>query len=551
MHRGKILAVWLAAVAALAPGGRGQEPGGAKPLAREIFQELIEINTTDSAGNVTSAAEAMARRLRAAGFYEKDLAVAGPNERKKNLVARIHGTGQHKPVLFLGHLDVVEARREDWTTDPFQFVEKDGYFYGRGTQDMKDGDAILVANFLRMKKEGFVPDRDLILALTADEEGGDHNGVEWLLQHHREWIDAEYCVNLDGGDFVSEQGKKLYAAVQASEKVYVDFQLEARNPGGHSSRPVRDNAIYHLAAGLARLANYSFPVQLNEITRAMLERSAAFHSGQLAADLKGAAQTPPDAAAVARLSQDSFYNAILRTTCVATRLDAGHANNALPQRARANVNCRILPGEEPQGVREALVRAVADPQIAVTFVEQRNADGKRIEPEGVPPSPLRAGVLGALEGTVSIASEKTFQGLLNVIGHPEWALDFRFAKYSDRRENWGALMEGVEQWSRAVTTEKCLVALNSEGVPSSAYRTVAEALSDPQIAHRAALSEVSDGGGTFKVLNLPFRMSGADVSAGKRTATLGEHTLALLKEAGLSENEIAAFTGKLRVAEQR
>jgi acetylornithine deacetylase/succinyl-diaminopimelate desuccinylase-like protein len=400
MHKRKLWVVLLAGLAGLAPAGRAQEKKDAQPLAREIFKELIEINTTDSVGNVTTAAEAVARRLRAAGFAGNDLQVAGPNERKKNVIARIHGTGQRKPLLLLAHLDVVEARREDWSTDPFQFSEKDGYFYGRGTEDIKDGAAILVANVLRLKKEGFVPDRDLILALTADEEGGDFNGVEWLLAHHREWIDAEYCVNLDGGDFMSEHGKKLYAAVQASEKVYVDFQLETRNPGGHSSRPSPDNAIYHLAGGLERLANYSFPVQLNEITRAMLERSAAFHGGQEGEDMRAAAKTPPDAAAVARLSGDSFYNAILRTTCVATRLDGGHANNALPQRARAIVNCRILPGEDPQQIRETLVRVVADPQIAVTFVEQLSADGKPILPVSVPPSPLRADVMDALESSV-------------------------------------------------------------------------------------------------------------------------------------------------------
>jgi acetylornithine deacetylase/succinyl-diaminopimelate desuccinylase-like protein len=392
--------VWLVSFLLIAFPARGQSPEEVKTLAREIFKELIEINTTDSVGNVTTAAEGMAKRLREAGFPEADVFVAGPAERKKNLIARIHGSGTRRPILFLAHLDVVEARREDWTTDPFQFVEKDGRFYGRGTIDIKDGDAILVTNFIRLKKEGFRPDRDLILALTADEEGGDKNGVEWLLNHHREWIDADYCVNLDGGDFMSEHGKKLYAAVQASEKVYVDFQLEVRNSGGHSSRPTRDNAIYRLAEGLARLGKFAFPVELNEITRAMLDRSAAFHTGQEAADMKAAAQTPPDEAAVARLSGNPFYNAILRTTCVATRLDAGHANNALPQRARANVNCRILPGKEPEQIRETLVRVLADPQISVSFVEQRNADGKPIAPVRVPPSPLRPHVMNALESAV-------------------------------------------------------------------------------------------------------------------------------------------------------
>lgn len=281
--------------------------------ARAIFKQLIEINTTDSVGSTTAAAEAMAARLLAAGFAAKDVIVDGPHARKGNLIARIHGTGQRKPILLLAHLDVVEARREDWTTDPFQLVEKDGYFYGRGTVDIKDGDAILVTNFIRLKKENFAPDRDLILALTADEEGGNFNGVDWLLKTHRDWIEADYCVNLDGGDFMSEQGKHIYTAMQASEKVYVDFQLEVKNPGGHSSRPIPDNAIYHLAGGLARLAAFEFPVQLNEVTRSMLERSAAFQTGQLAADMRAVTLEPPDAAAVSRLAHNAFYNALLRT----------------------------------------------------------------------------------------------------------------------------------------------------------------------------------------------------------------------------------------------
>jgi acetylornithine deacetylase/succinyl-diaminopimelate desuccinylase-like protein len=381
----------------LAPLGSAQGQEDVKQQSREVFKELIEINTTDSVGNVTTAAEALAKRLRDAGFPEQDVIVAGPNDRKKNLVARLHGSGQQKPILFLAHLDVVEARREDWTTDPFQFVEKDGYFYGRGTVDIKDGAAILVTNFIRMKKSGLVPNRDLILALTADEEGGNFNGVEWLLRHHRDWIDAEYCVNLDGGDFMSDKGKKIYGAVQASEKVYVDFQFEVKNPGGHSSRPTRDNAIYHLSEGLTRLSKFNFPVELNEITRSMLEKSAAIEGGPLAKDMKAAAQPSPDVAVLVRLSENEFYNAILRTTCVATMLSGGHAPNALPQTARANVNCRILPGEDPNKIKETLNKVVDDPQVRVSFVEQHDADGNLVPPERVPPSPLRSDLMKAVE----------------------------------------------------------------------------------------------------------------------------------------------------------
>jgi len=391
----------LGALLSLAPLGFAQGQEDVKQQSREIFKQIIEINTTDSVGNVTTAAEALAKRLRDAGFPEQDVIVAGPNDRKKNLVVRLHGTGQQKPILFLAHLDVVEARREDWTTDPFQFVEKEGYFYGRGTVDIKDGAAILVTNFIRLKKAGFAPNRDLILALTADEEGGNFNGVEWLLKHHRDWIESEYCVNLDGGDFMSDKGKKIYGAVQASEKVYVDFQLEVKNPGGHSSRPTRDNAIYHLSEGLARLSKFNFPVELNEITRSMLEKSAAIEGGPLAKDMKAAAQPSPDVAVLVRLSENEFYNAILRTTCVATMLSGGHAPNALPQTARANVNCRILPGEDPSKIKDSLAKVVDDPQIKVTFVEQHDADGNLIRPEPVPPSPLRADLMKAVESAAA------------------------------------------------------------------------------------------------------------------------------------------------------
>ncbi|MGH9742847.1 MAG: M20/M25/M40 family metallo-hydrolase [Candidatus Acidiferrum sp.] len=384
-----------------APLNSAQAQENVKQQSRDIFKQLIEINTTDSVGNVTTAAEAMAKRLRDAGFPEQDVIVAGANARKKNLIVRLHGAGKQKPVLFLAHLDVVEARREDWTTDPFQFIEKDGYFYGRGTADIKDGDAILIENFIRLKRSGVVPKGDLILALTADEENGDFNGVEWLAKHHRDWIDAEYCINLDGGDFMSIKGKKVYGAVQASEKVYVDFQFEVKNPGGHSSRPTPDNAIYQLAAGLTRLARYDFPAELNEITRSMLEKSAAIEGGPLAAEMKAAARIPADSVAIARLSKDSFYNAILRTTCVATMLSAGHAPNALPQTASASVNCRILPGEDPIKIKDTLIKVVDDSRIEVSFVQVHDADGKPIPPERVPPSPLRPSLMKAVESAAA------------------------------------------------------------------------------------------------------------------------------------------------------
>src|SRR3954452_8642293 len=338
--------------------------------AREIYKDLVEINTTDTpAGNVTKAAEAVAARLRAAGFPDTDISVLGPDPRKHNVVARYHGTGVKRPLLLLAHLDVVEAKREDWSFDPFTFLEKDGWFYGRGTSDDKAMAAQFVANILRLKEEGFKPDRDLILALTADEEGGSFNGVDWLVKNHKDLIDAEFAIN-EGGGGNMRKGKYLTNEVQASEKVFQNFRLEVTNPGGHSSLPVKDNAIYHLSEGLARLAKFDFPVQLNEVTRGYFERSATVQTDpKVAADMRAVARPTPDLAAAARLSASlPYYNAQMRTTCVATRLAGGHANNALPQMASANVNCRILPGVSPASVKDKLVEVLADPKINVTFV---------------------------------------------------------------------------------------------------------------------------------------------------------------------------------------
>jgi acetylornithine deacetylase/succinyl-diaminopimelate desuccinylase-like protein len=336
-------------------------------LARDIFQQLIEINTTDSVGSTTVAAEAMAKRLLDAGFAKEDVKVLGPNDRKGNLVVRFHGTGARKPILIIGHLDVVEARREDWTTDPFQFVEKDGYFYGRGTQDMKVDDAILITTFIRFHRENYSPDRDIIVALTADEEGGKSNGVDWLLKNHRDLIDAAFVLNADAGGVTTVKGKPVNVDVEANEKLYADYQLSATNPGGHSSLPVPDNAIYHVADALARLERAPFPFELNAVTRIYFERRAALETGQTAADMLAILRTPPDSAAIARLSADARYNSLLRTTCVATMMSAGHAPNALPQLAAANVNCRILPGHSAEQIRLELVRIIADPQVVVRY----------------------------------------------------------------------------------------------------------------------------------------------------------------------------------------
>ncbi|HLJ40447.1 MAG TPA: M20/M25/M40 family metallo-hydrolase [Candidatus Acidoferrales bacterium] len=370
---------------------RAQQSSDINKLAHDIYKQLIETNTTESIGNMTTAADEMAARLRAAGFPASDVVVLGQDARHGNIVARIHGSGARKPILFLAHLDVVEANRADWSIDPFKLTEKDGFFYGRGTSDVKDGDAILVTDFIRLKQEGYKPDRDLILALTSDEEGGDFNGVSWLLEKHRDLIDAEYCINTDGGDFQLKNGKPLLASIQTSEKIYADFQLQVRNKGGHSSLPVPDNAIYHLANGLVRLSKYAFPVQLNETTRTFFERMAIIDRGPLSKEMEGAAKNPPDRVAIDLLSASPYYNALLRTTCVATRLDAGHANNALPQDARAIVNCRILPGGTQEETEKTLVKVLDDPQIKVTPVAP---------PHNSPASPLRKDVLQTTEQSV-------------------------------------------------------------------------------------------------------------------------------------------------------
>jgi acetylornithine deacetylase/succinyl-diaminopimelate desuccinylase-like protein len=436
---------------------RAQERSQVDQEARAIFQQLIEINTTDSVGNVTKAAEAMAQRLIAAGFPEKDVIVAGPNERKKNLVVRFRGTGAKKPILFIGHLDVVEARREDWTTDPFKFVEQDGFFYGRGTEDMKEGDAILVMSFLRLKREGFVPDRDLILALTADEEGGTSNGVDWLLKEHKDWIDAEYCINLDGGEFEKLKGKRVLAGMQASEKVYADFQFEATNPGGHSSVPGPDNAIYELAAALIRVQNFSFPVQVSEVTRNYFAQSAKLTSGTLSEDLRGAAKQPPDQDAVKRLSAIPYYNSLLRTTCVATMLSGGHAPNALPQTARANVNCRIFPGDDPEEVRKTLEKVAADTKLKITAVPEKTSDGKEVAIVAVPPSPLLPEVTSTFErvlqgmwpGLLVVPTMSTGASdghYLRTAGMPTFGISCMFFDMEDQRAHGKDERVGVQDF---------------------------------------------------------------------------------------------------------
>ena len=404
-------------------------------LAKNLRHELIEIDTTQSTGNVTNAANAMAAHLIAAGFPEEDVLVLGPVENKGNLVVRYRSRDAGRsPLLLLAHIDVVEADPEDWTLDPFTFTEEDGYYYGRGTTDNKDEAAIHIANLIRLRHEGFQPDRDIIVALTADEDGGTHNGVIWLLKNHRDLIDAEYALN-EGGGGTLRDGKHIVNGVQTSEKVYQSFVLEVTNPGGHSSLPVKDNAIYRLADALLRIRAHDFPVVLNETIRTFFERSADLEGGDLATAMRGIVQDPPDPAAVAYLSRTPFYNSRMRTTCVATMLEGGHAENALPQRARATVNCRVLPGESIDIVQNTLETVIGDDNVMVTT---------RRKSRRFLPSPLTPEIFGAIESVTdemwpgvpvipmmsSFASDGSF---LRNAGIPVYGVSGLFADINDNR----------------------------------------------------------------------------------------------------------------------
>jgi acetylornithine deacetylase/succinyl-diaminopimelate desuccinylase-like protein len=333
----------------------------------EIYRELVEINTTDSVGDTVRAADAMAARLRAGGIPEQDIQVLSSGPRKGNLVARLRGTGARRPLLLLAHLDVVEAKREDWDFDPFKMQEVDGYFRGRGVIDDKAMAAIFVANMISYAKEGLKPDRDIILALTADEELSDspHNGVHWLLQHHRDLIDAEIAIN-EGGGGALRNGRPFRLAIQLAEKVYQTYQLEVTDRGGHSAAPRRDNPIYRLADALRAIAQFDFPPRLNAVTRAFFERMAATETPPMADAIKALLAGRTDADALAALTARPDYNAQIRTTCVATMLEAGHAENALPQTARATVNCRVMPDESVEEVSRTLARVIADEKVTIS-----------------------------------------------------------------------------------------------------------------------------------------------------------------------------------------
>jgi acetylornithine deacetylase/succinyl-diaminopimelate desuccinylase-like protein len=401
MNRPALLPLTLASIFLAAPAlAQPTRPEPEKALARAIYKEFIEIQSGFTTGETTPVARAAAARLKAAGFPDADVHVDGPNPRKANLVVRYHGSGARKPVLLLAHTDVVEAKREDWSMDPFQLIEKDGYFYGRGTGDDKAQAAAWIANLIQYRKEGFTPDRDIIVALTADEEGGGpFNGVDWLIKNHRDWIDADFALN-EGGWGESVAGRRVANDLQVSEKYVLTFRFEVRNRGGHSSLPVADNAIYHLAGALDRLSRFAFPLKTNEVTAAYFRQMAKTESGAVKADLEQVAAGSRDA--MQRVANGSTaWNATLRTTCVATMLEGGHASNALPQLAAATVNCRVLPDDKVDYVRDALRKVVADTAVSVTL--QGN-------PVPGPASPLRPDVVQA----VTNATQQMWPGVLTV-----------------------------------------------------------------------------------------------------------------------------------------
>jgi acetylornithine deacetylase/succinyl-diaminopimelate desuccinylase-like protein len=384
------VAVTMAVAASAAPTGA---PRPDQLAFRKLYRELVETNTSHSTGSCTLAAEKMAAHLRAAGFPDSDLhsfAVA-EHPRDGGLVAILPGTDHGaKAILLLAHLDVVEARREDWTRDPFTLVEEDGYFYGRGTFDDKSMAAVWVDTLIRLRREGYRPKRAIKMALTCGEEAGSaFEGADYLVKHERQVIDAAFALNEFAYGVLDPQGHRVVMEIEAGEKTDQDYRLEVINPGGHSSRPSKNNAIYHLAAGLTRLSNYDFPAQLNDTTRTYFSRMSTIVGDETGAAMKALVADAADAKAAATLSQDPRLNAMLRTTCVATLLDAGHATNALPQRARANVNCRIFPGVAITDVREALVRVLADPEISVTTIEPSDPV--------VRPPPLTAAIMKPIE----------------------------------------------------------------------------------------------------------------------------------------------------------
>jgi acetylornithine deacetylase/succinyl-diaminopimelate desuccinylase-like protein len=385
---------------------------------RDLYKELVETNTTLSAGNCTLAAERMAARLKSAGFKDDDIRLFSVADHPKEggLVATLPGKDpKARAILLLAHIDVVEAKREDWTRDPFVLVEENGYFYGRGTSDDKAQAAIFTDTLIRLKQAGTKLRRPLKLALTCGEEtGGAFNGAKWLANEHKDWIDADFALNEGSVGVLDATGKRVSLGIQAGEKIYQDFRIEATNAGGHSSRPRPDNAIYSLAAALVRLGQYEFPVQFSDTTRAYFTETAKLIGGEVGAAMSRLVANPNDRDANAIVSRDPTYHSMLRTTCVATRLDGGHANNALAQRAIANINCRMFPGDSIDNVRTLLVNAIADPSITVT-------------PSGdISPTPAPPPLTPLVYDTAKLIAKKHFPGVPMLPAMATGATDGRF-----------------------------------------------------------------------------------------------------------------------------
>jgi acetylornithine deacetylase/succinyl-diaminopimelate desuccinylase-like protein len=420
-----------------APDAAPADSAMALPPAKELLRELVEINSTHAHGS-TAAATALAARFLASGFAPQDVTLLAPADHpaKGNLVVRLRGRGQGRPVLYIGHLDVVEAKREDWNYDPFKLTEQDGWLYGRGVIDMKGQDVAMALALMRLKQEGFQPRHDLVVAFTADEEsGGDANGVSWLLATHHDLIDAQLVVNPDGGEAGMKQGRKLYVAVQTSEKNFLTFGVETTDKGGHSSRPTAENPIYRLAAALTRLSQYRFPVHLTETTQQYFKRRAELESGQTQADMRAVGLGSADQATIERISAVVETNIMLRTTCTATQIEGGHAENALPQRARATLQCRVIPGESPDSVQEKLQTVLADPLVTFSTITPATPS---------PESPLTPALVREVENVVhglwpqvivlpEMSPGASDSRYTRALGMPSYGIDAMFDDLDDAR----------------------------------------------------------------------------------------------------------------------
>jgi acetylornithine deacetylase/succinyl-diaminopimelate desuccinylase-like protein len=466
------IAWMLVCAPAAADSAAPQPPPETRTLARKFLKELIAINSTHTYGS-SGAAHWVTDQLRAAGFADQDIHELAPGDHptKGNAVVRLHGRNKAKPILFIGHLDVVEAKREDWNFDPFSLTERDGWLYGRGTIDMKGQDVALLATLIRMKHEGYVPDRDIVVAFTADEEaGGDANGVKWLLKEHPDLIAAGLVINPDGGEAAVKSGRKLYVALQTSEKVFLTFGLEATDKGGHSSRPTAANPIDRLAKGLERLSGFAFPVHLTDTTKLYFTGRAGLESGQKKMDMQAMGRAPLDAGAIERLSADVETNIMLRTTCVTTMIEGGHAENALPQRARATLQCRVIPGESQDEVQSRIEAALADPTIKVSVMTPAI-----VSPDSVPTPAVIATVTRVTQSmwpTVIVLPEMSAGADDSIyprnLGIPAYGIDGMFDDLDDGRAHGRDERIGVNVFDEELEfTYRLMKAFSTAPLPAS------------------------------------------------------------------------------------